>query len=284
MQEIGYFNGRFVPMTEVCVSLEDRGYQFGDGVYEVTRVYDGKLFAFSYHQDRLYRSMRAMDIPVKMPPDDLKELHEMMVEQSGIEDGYIYLQITRGVAPRSHAYDRSTLEPQTTMFIRPRNPYFEEVKAGVKAITLEDERWLRCDIKSLNLIPNCMAQVKADKKKAYGAILFRNDICTEGNSSNVFAVKDGIIYTHPADNLILKGITRQMVVTKAAPSCGVTVIENEFNREFVQNADELFFTDTLGGVIPIIKLDREAVGNGEVGTVTKKLQDRLEGIMQEGLA
>ncbi len=284
MKEMGYFNGEFVDMSSKCVSLEDRGYQFGDGAYEVTRVYRGRCFALSYHQDRLYRSMRELDIPVKMPPDEFIELHEVLIEQSEITDGYIYMQVTRGVAPRKHAYDRNSLEPQTTMFIRPFPEYFNEVQSGVKAITLPDERWLRCDIKSLNLIPNILAQTKAEKKNAYGAIMFRGDTCTEGNASNVFVVKDGILYTHPANNFILKGITRQLVIGKVAPSCGVTVIEREFDRAFVEEADEIIFTDTLGGVIPVITLDRKAVGTGEVGTVTKKLQERYAGLLSEGLA
>ncbi len=284
MKELTYFNGEFVEPGAKCVSLDDRGYCFGDGVYEVTRVFNGRCFAFSYHQDRLYRSMRAMDIPVKMRPDDLQELHEIMVEQSDIKDGYIYLQITRGVAPRHHAYDRSKLEPTMYMYIRPIEEDLDELAKGVKAISAPDERWLHVDIKTLNLIPNILAQTKAEKKFAYSAILFRDGICTEGATSNVFAVKDGIVYTHPADNLILKGITRQLVVGKVAPSLGVTIIEKEFDKQFVEEADELFFTDTIGGVIPIIKFDRQPVGNGEPGKVSLKLREGYNKLLSEGLA
>lgn len=284
MKELTYFNGEFVEPGAKCVSLDDRGYCFGDGVYEVTRVFNGRCFAFSYHQDRLYRSMRAMDIPVKMRPDDLQELHEIMVEQSDIKDGYIYLQITRGVAPRHHAYDRSKLEPTMYMYIRSIEEDLDELAKGVKAISAPDERWLHVDIKTLNLIPNILAQTKAEKKFAYSAILFRDGICTEGATSNVFAVKDGIVYTHPADNLILKGITRQLVVGKVAPSLGVTIIEKEFDKQFVEEADELFFTDTIGGVIPIIKFDRQPVGNGEPGKVSLKLREGYNKLLAEGLA
>ena len=284
MKELTYFNGEFVEPGSKCVSLDDRGYCFGDGVYEVTRVFDGRCFAFSYHQDRLYRSMRFMDIPVKMRPEDLQELHEIMIEQSGITDGYIYLQITRGVEPRHHAYDRSKLEPTMYMYIRPIKEDLSKLGEGVKAISLPDERWLNVDIKTLNLIPNILAQTKAEKKFAYSAVLFRDDICTEGATSNVFAVKDGILYTHPANNLILKGITRQLVVTRVAPTAGVSVIETEFDREFVENADELFFTDTIGGIIPITTFDRKPVGNGQVGPVATKLRAGYEKLLAEGLA
>lgn len=284
MQELTYFNGEFVESGAKVISIDDRGYLFGDSVYEVVRVVKGRCFALSYHQDRLYRSMREMDIPVKMPPDDLTELHEILIEQSEIKEGYIYLQISRGVAPRHHAYDRSKLEPQMLMSIRTLD--LDEVNKlgeGVKAIALPDERWNHVDIKTTNLIPNILAQTKAEKKYAYTAILFRDGICTEGATSNVFAVKDGILYTHPADNHILKGITRQMILTRVAPSLGITIIEKEFDRTFVDEADELFFTDTIGGVIPITKLDRNPVSGGKPGAITLRLREALEKLMEEGL-
>ena len=284
MKELTYFNGEMVEPGAKVVSLDDRGYCFGDGVYEVVRVYNGRAFAFSYHQDRLYRSMREMDIPVRMPPDELQELHEIMIEQSEITDGYIYLQITRGVTPRHHAFERSKLEPQMYMFIKPITTDLGALQQGVKAITLPDERWARVDIKTLNLIPNILAQTKAEKKGAYTAILVRDGIVTEGATSNVFVMKDGVCYTHPADHHILKGITRQLVVTRVAPTAGITVIEREFDEAFLQDADEIFFTDTIGGIIPITTLNREPVGDGKPGKVAKVLAEQLQHLMEEGLA
>lgn len=284
MKELTYFNGEMVEPGAKVVSLDDRGYCFGDGVYEVVRVYNGRAFAFSYHQDRLYRSMREMDIPVRMPPDELQELHEIMIEQSEITDGYIYLQITRGVTPRHHAFERSKLEPQMYMFIKPITTDLGALQQGVKAITLPDERWARVDIKTLNLIPNILAQTKAEKKGAYTAILVRDGIVTEGATSNVFVMKDGVCYTHPADHHILKGITRQLVVTRVAPTAGITVIEREFDEAFLQDADEIFFTDTIGGIIPITTLNREPVGDGTPGKATKVLTEQLQHLMEEGLA
>ena len=284
MKELTYFNGEMVESGAKVVSLDDRGYCFGDGVYEVVRVYNGRAFAFSYHQDRLYRSMREMDIPVRMPPDELQELHEIMIEQSEITDCYIYLQITRGVSPRHHAFERSTLEPQMYMFIKPITKDLSVLQEGVKAITLPDERWARVDIKTLNLIPNILAQTKAEKKGAYTAILVRNGIVTEGATSNVFVMKDGVCYTHPADHHILKGITRQLVVTRVAPTAGITIIEREFDEAFLKDADEIFFTDTIGGIIPITTLNREPVGDGKPGKAAKVLAEQLEHLMEEGLA
>ena len=284
MKELTYFNGEMVESGAKVVSLDDRGYCFGDGVYEVVRVYNGRAFAFSYHQDRLYRSMREMDIPVRMPPDELQELHEIMIEQSEITDGYIYLQITRGVTPRHHAFERSKLEPQMYMFIKPITTDLGTLQEGVKAITLPDERWARVDIKTLNLIPNILAQTKAEKKGAYTAILVRDGIVTEGATSNVFVMKDGVCYTHPANHHILKGITRQLVVTRVAPTAGITIIEREFDEAFLKEADEIFFTDTIGGIIPITTLNREPVGDGKPGKAAKVLAEQLQHLMEEGLA
>ena len=284
MKELTYFNGEMVESGAKVVSLDDRGYCFGDGVYEVVRVYNGRAFAFSYHQDRLYRSMREMDIPVRMPPDELQELHEIMIEQSEITDGYIYLQITRGVTPRHHAFERSKLEPQMYMFIKQITTDLGALQEGVKAITLPDERWARVDIKTLNLIPNILAQTKAEKKGAYTAILVRDGIVTEGATSNVFVMKDGVCYTHPANHHILKGITRQLVVTRVAPTAGITIIEREFDEAFLKDADEIFFTDTIGGIIPITTLNREPVGDGKPGKAAKVLAEQLQHLMEEGLA
>jgi len=284
MKELTYFNGEMVESGAKVVSLDDRGYCFGDGVYEVVRVYNGRAFAFSYHQDRLYRSMREMDIPVRMPPDELQELHEIMIEQSEITDGYIYLQITRGVTPRHHAFERSKLEPQMYMFIKPITTDLGALQQGVKAITLPDERWARVDIKTLNLIPNILAQTKAEKKGAYTAILVRDGIVTEGATSNVFVMKDGVCYTHPANHHILKGITRQLVVTRVAPTAGITIIEREFDEAFLKEADEIFFTDSIGGIIPITTLNREPVGDGKPGKAAKVLAEQLQHLMEEGLA
>ena len=284
MKELTYFNGEMVESGAKVVSLDDRGYCFGDGVYEVVRVYNGRAFAFSYHQDRLYRSMREMDIPVRMPPDELQELHEIMIEQSEITDGYIYLQITRGVTPRHHAFERSKLDPQMYMFIKPITTDLGALQEGVKAITLPDERWARVDIKTLNLNPNILAQTKAEKKGAYTAILVRDGIVTEGATSNVFVMKDGVCYTHPANHHILKGITRQLVVTRVAPTAGITIIEREFDEAFLKDADEIFFTDTIGGIIPITTLNREPVGDGKPGKAAKVLAEQLQHLMEEGLA
>ena len=284
MIELGYYNGEFKPLSEITISPEDRGFLFGDGVYEVVRVHNGRCFALSYHEDRLYRSMRKLDIPVRIPPDELSELHEILIEQSGINNGSIYLQITRGSGPRSHSYYKKNYEPNVFMYIKPYAETYDEAHKGVKAISLPDERWENCDVKSVNLIPNIMAATKANKKGAHSAVLFRNGICTECDSSNFFVVKGGIIYTHPADNHILKGIMRQLILTRVAPTCGITVIEREFDKAFVEDGDELFLLASVSSIVPILELDGNVVANGEIGPVTAKLQEAYAHLLEEGLA
>lgn len=285
MAELGYINGVFKPIEEIQVSGEDRGYNFGDGVYEVTRVHKGRPFALSYHEDRLYRSLRECDIQARIFPDELTELHEVLIEQSGITDGYIYMQVTRGEGPRAHSFNGKRYTPNVMMWIREVSlADIEKTHEGVKAIEVEDVRWLRCDIKTLNLLPNVLAHTKAEKAGAYAAIQYRNGICTEGDCCNFFVVKDGILYTHPANNLILKGITRTLIFNRVAPSAGITVIEREFDKDFVADADEAFFSDTVGGIIPILTISDKPVGNGEVGRVTARLMKGYQELMDEGLA
>ncbi len=284
MKEMGYYNGQFVPASDPVICMNDRGYYFGDGVYEVVRVHKGRCFALSYHMDRLYRTMREMGIPVRMPPDELIETHEILVEQSEIQEGYIYLQITRDISPRQYAYTRE-VDPPMAMIIRELDEPVEELnEKGVKVITIPDIRWSRCDLSCLNLVPNVMGVQKAKEKRAYDAIQIRDGIITEACRSNVYAIKDGIVYTHPADNFILKGVTRVLMLTRVAPSAGVTVIERKFDKDFLLSCQEVFMTNAVCGIIPVIKIDREPVGEGVPGKVTRKLQTVYQHLFDEGLA
>ncbi|MDU2096068.1 MAG: D-amino-acid transaminase [Negativicoccus succinicivorans] len=282
-KDIAFYNYEYTTLDQVKISPLDRGYYFGDGVYEVTKVHNGKCFALSYHLDRLYRSLRLMKIPATIAPDELTELHDVLVEESGIQNGSVYLQVTRGTAPRVHAFPEG-ITPNILMYVNEDNPHKAELaKNGAKVITIDDIRWQHCDIKSLNLIPNVLGAEKARHKKCAEAFQFRGDELMEGTSSNVFMVRDGILWTRPADELILKGITRQLVITKVAPSCGVTVIERKIDREYLAKAEEVFYTSTTAGIIPVLKIDKETVGDGTIGPVTKALQERYAGLMAEGL-
>lgn len=280
--ELGYLDGQFMATDEMKVSGQDRGYLFGDGVYEVTRVFNGELFCYTLHRDRLFRSLKEMKMAEPVTREELESLHRQLIEKSGIKDGFIYMQITRGVAPRNHSFYNKNLKPVLMMYIKAFPDAYVKARDGVKAITHIDERWLRCDIKSLNLIPNSIAQSAADEKGAYSAILFRDGICTEGAASNVFVVKDGVLYTHPANNFILNGCTRQVVINKVAQEEGVKVVEKEFDKDFLMNSDEVFFTSSLGGILPILEVDGKIVGDGKVGPTTMKLQNNMIELLEKG--
>lgn len=272
MRELGLVNGKLVDMSDSFIPMEDRGHQFGDGVYEVTKVYNGRCFALRPHLDRLYQSLRAIRIPATYTFEELVEFHELLIKESGIKEGAIYLQITRGVAPRIHSFPEQVV-PCLTMSIRPSSPVNPEFKEnGVKIILIPDERWLRCDIKSLNLLSNVLGKQQAKEAHCYEAVMVRGDHVTEGTSSNFFVVKDGVIWTHPATNLILKGITRSIIVERLAKDLDLTILEKPFGVSFVKGAEEAFLSGTSTEIMPVTSIDGVAVNNGSVGPITRKLQ------------
>lgn len=273
MGAIGLVDGRIVNLEENVIPLEDRGHQFGDGVYEVTRVYNGVCFAFEMHMNRLYRSLRELRIPVTYTMDELRDMHQQLIQESGIIEGAIYLQITRGVAPRNHSFPDKII-PKLTMSIRPvvLQNYQELWESGAKVITTKDERWLRCDIKSLNLLGNVLAKQKAKEAKCFEGLLVRDQFITEGTSSNFFMIKDGLLWTYPTSNLILSGITRTIIIEKLVPLVGLMVVEKPFTPEFALTADESFLSGTMTEIMPITHIDGIVIKNGEVGDFTRKLQ------------
>jgi len=265
-------DGKLIDIGEPVIFMEDRGYQFGDGVYEVTRVYNGQCFMLKSHMDRLFQSLAALNIIFSYSYEDLYNFHQMLLKESGIMEGSVYLQVTRGVAPREHAFPKKS-SAQLTMSVRPVKDQSMLRKVGTKGIFVPDIRWLRCDIKSLNLLGNILAKQQAVEAGCYEAIQYRdNGIVTEGASSNFGVVKNGVIYTHPATNLILKGITRAYILTKLAPRLGISVVEQEFDRSFVLNSDETFVCGTTTEIMPIIQIDDQKIANGTVGALSKKLQ------------
>ena len=284
MKELGFFNNEFIDISEACVNLEDRGYQFGDGIYEATHVYNGKCFALDRHLERCRRSLREMQIPITFMDEELTAIHKDIIEKSGIADGTIYFQITRGTAPRSHCFP-DLVVPNLSMTIRAGKPNEQWQKNGIHAIFVEDIRWLRCDINSLNLIGNILAKQAAHVKKMQGAIQYRKgadkNTVTEGASSNFFIVKDGIIWTHPLDHFILKGVTRSLLVEECMPKLGLTLVEKEFTPDFALSADEAFVTSTGLEVTPVVSIDEKVIGTGKVGDITKQLLDAYHSLVTE---
>ena len=278
MGALGYIDGRTVDLKELVIAMEDRGYQFGDGVYEYTKVYNGQCFSLKPHIDRLYRSLRELRIPAVFTFDEMAGIHERLIAESGIENGGIYLQITRGWAPRVHNFP-DTVVPCLTMTIRPSAFNATLWDTGVGVISVPDERWLRCDIKSLNLLGSVLGKQKAKEAGCYEAIQIRDNLVTEGTSSNFFIVKDGILWTYPVGNLILKGVTRTLVFEDIVPSLGLTAIEKAFTLDFALGADEAFLSGTTTEIMPVVTIDGKPVGNRKVGPVTRKIQQSYKAMV-----
>lgn len=263
------WNDQIVEKSEVIIDTEDRGYQFGDGIYEVVAIYNGQLFEWDAHFERFVRSASELSIALPDYIHKLKENILTLVEENNIEDGFTYFQLTRGAAPRLHGYPNASVQPILTGHVKKKDPN-AVVPTMMNAITTEDIRWLRVDIKSLNLLPNCMAKQKALEAGAQEAIFVRNGIVTEASSSNLFAVKDGILYTHPLSNLILNGISRQVTLRLAA-HFNFQVIEEPFTKETLYTMDEVFITSTGVNICPVCEIDGMLIGDGEYGKITEQL-------------
>ena len=282
-ESVAMINGEFVDVNEPLIGMEDRGYQFGDGVYEVTHVYNGRCFAIEWHIERLFRSLRELSIPGIYTPEEIFNFHQAILDKSGFQEGAIYMQITRGTAPRTHAFPK-LVAPCLTMTMRPGNraQNAAQQEQGVKVITQPDIRWMRCDIKSLNLLGNVLSKQKAKEAGVFEALLVRDDgTVTEGSSSNFYVVKDDVLWTHPVDNMILNGVTRRILMEKIITKLGIQVVEKNFNLDFVKTASEAFLTGTSTEVMPVIKINRDVVGTGEPGEMTRKIQHAYQELIQE---
>lgn len=272
MKELGLIDGRIVDLSEKLISMEDRGYQFGDGIYEVTSVFNGKLFMLDEHLDRLFASAQKINLEIPYTREEIVGFHELLLKESGVQNTGIYLQITRGAAPRQHNFPTGS-KAVLTMAIRPGDSTGSEKRAlGIEALLVDDVRWLRCDIKTLNLLGNVLAKQAAYEAGKGEAIQHRNGIVTEGSSANFYVIKDGIIYTHPANNLILAGITR-IALFRICKENNIKIIEEAFSVDFMNQADEAFITGTTTQVMPITKVSDAVIGDGKRGPLTKKLQD-----------
>ncbi|WP_368863839.1 D-amino-acid transaminase [Staphylococcus saprophyticus] len=265
-------NEKLVDEQDANVPYNDRGYVFGDGIYEYIRVYDNSVFTAKEHFERLLRSAKEIGLELKYSVEELTELIQELLSTNGVINGGVYIQVTRGAAPRDHAFPTPSVETNIMAFTKSYDRSYKSLEEGINAITTEDIRWLRCDIKSLNLLGNVLAKEYAVKYNAQEAIQHRGDIVTEGSSSNVYAIKDGEIYTHPVNNYILNGITR-MVIKSVAEDKGIPFNEETFTLDFLKSADEIIVSSTSIEVMPVVKLNGENVGDGQVGSITKSLQE-----------
>jgi len=274
MPNIGFLNGQFLPLDELHVSVEDRGYQFGDGVYEVIRVYQGAPFSLHEHLTRLERSADAIRIPLPLTPSELEDKILKGIRSSRYASGKVYIQITRGVAPRSHPFPEPII-PTVVMTFREMMPLDEwDISHGVSAITVPDLRWGRCDIKSLNLLPNILAKQQAKEAHVFEAIFIRDGLVTEGTSCNVMGVWDHVLRTPALTNQILEGVTRNQVL-KLARREGIAVQEGPIVATNLPEAQELFLIGTTIEVLPVTRLNGKPIANGEPGPVSQTLLARF---------
>jgi len=268
------YQDQFIDRSKAKVDIEDRGYQFGDGIYEAMMVYSGRIFLLDPHMKRLERSARELNLTLPYSADHIVDNIKKLVELNHLDDGVVYFQITRGAAPRQHFFPDNT-PTVITGSVSSKIRDVSKRPQGIKAVLADDIRWLRCDIKTLNLLGNVLAKQKAHVSGAGEAILHRGSTVTEGSSSNVFIIKDGTLITHPADHLILNGITR-LFVFDLAKKLNIPLVQREFTVDELLDADEVFITSTSNEVNPVLQIDDHLINGGEQGPIEKKLIDAYD--------
>jgi D-alanine transaminase len=272
---IVYLNHQFLPKEQAFVSPDDRGFYFADGVYEVIKYYKGKPFCFMEHMERLHNSLNGIRINFTRSAE-LSAICDELIRINGFESEYaaVYIQITRGVAPRMHRFPGNDIEP--TMYIKAflMPPFLHEIIHGIRVITREDIRWHRCNIKSIALLPNTMLYQEAVEQGAGECFLVRNGYFTEATHSNIMIVKQGVVYTHHDSELILPGITKG-VLLKICRRLGIKVNETPVRSSETDQMDECMVTGTGSEIFPVIQIDDNLVGTGQPGPITRKLQEEL---------
>lgn len=274
--KISYYNGEFLEDDKVAVNYNDRAVYFGDGVYEVVRIYDNEFFTLEEHLDRLVNSGK--EIKIDINKEALRDILVQMKDKNKLSNAALYVQVSRGIEGRTHLFPQPGVEPVVLSFINPINRPVDAMEEGLTAITRDDYRWLKCHIKSINLLSNTLLKQEAKDNGASEAILHRNGVVTEGTSTNVFAIKDGVLHTHEANHLVLNGITRQVVI-KLAKENNIPVEEKAFTVNFLKDADEVFITSTTQEITPIVSVDGNSIGSGKRGVITEKLQEAFASII-----
>ena len=274
MSHVAYVAGQYLAHRQAAVHIEDRGYQFGDGVYEVIAVVRGRLVDEAPHLARLHRSLSELHIPTPMGDAALKLVLRETVRRNGVENGIVYLQVTRGTAPRDHAFPKAAkpVLVVTSRRSRPPNPRFG--REGIAVITIPDIRWQRCDIKSVALVPNVLGKQQAREAGAYEAWqIDRDGHITEGTSTNAWIVtEDGAVVTRAADNAILNGVTRGAVLDIIHGE-GYRFVERPFGVEEARAAREAFLTSTTAELLPVVRIDGAPIADGKPGPLSLKLRE-----------
>lgn len=267
-----FLNGKYLPLEECTVSVLDRGFIFGDGIYELLTVYKKNPFYLAEHLKRLQRSLAEVKIDDPYSEDEWKEIIDTLIQQSDHADLAIYIQVTRGVAPRDHFFPTNV---QATVFAMANAlPLVskQQLENGIELITSNDIRWQRCDIKATSLLANILAKHEAAESSAIEAIMVRDDCALEGSASNLFVVRKGVVYTHPKDNLILPGITRDFIL-ELLPELDIEYKEQAIPKDWLYSADELWITSSTKEVLAATSIDKHPVADGRPGALWKKTYD-----------
>jgi D-alanine transaminase len=273
MSRIAYVNGRYLPQRQAAVNVEDRGYQFADGIYEVVHLYDGRFIDADRHLDRLDRSLRELRLPAPMGRPALLHVLTEVARRNRVREGLLYMQVTRGVARRDHAFPGPSVPPALVVTVRRIPPYPTDPAAWAgTAITYPDQRWDRCDIKTVALIPNVLARQAAREAGATEAILYdANGQVTEGAATSFWIVDAaGTLRARSLDHAILPGCTRA-ALTALMEEAGIAFEEEGFSLEEMRTAREAFLTSATSFVKPILRIDGVPVGTGTVGPITRRL-------------
>jgi D-alanine transaminase len=273
--DIAYFNGQFLRKDEIKISPDDRGFLFADGIYEVIMWYQGIFYDMESHVARMKRSLR--ELRIAWPEENsFPVVAQQLINLNNLENqiAIVYLQITRGAAPRSHAFPSPEVNPTSYSFARSLAPNRDEIENGISVSLRSDIRWARCDIKSIALLPNILSFQEATEKGCRECVFIRNGSFTEGTHSNIFFVIDNILYTHPESEYILSGITRKNIIRIARES-GLTVIEEAVHETMIENISEAFLAGTVSEVTPVTRIGNHTIGDSRPGPVAKLLQDKF---------
>lgn len=279
-----FLNGVMTPLSEAKISVLDRGFIFGDGIYEVVPVYSGKPFRMGHHLDRLARSLKKLNIESPYSRDEWVDLVQTLIQGSPQQTCMVYLHITRGVAKRDHAFPAPTVKPTVFAMVAPMTrPTIAAREQGLTAISFDDVRWLHCDIKSISLLGNVLAKQAAVDAHVDEVVQFRDGFLTEGASCNIWVVKQGTLYAPPRDNLILEGI-RYGLLQELCEQAAIPFVMGPFAQSDVVSADELMMSSATREVLPIVQLDSKPVGLGKPGPVYKKLRQAYDDVIDALIA
>ncbi len=272
--QIVYLNGDYFPLHEAKISVLDRGFLFGDGIYEVIPVYQRHIFHFERHMARLEKNLAAIRLTIPFNRQQLREIIEKLL--TGEDQESVYLQITRGIAKRDHLFPTDT---KPTLFVM-STPVKQQPKQGIACITLEDNRWQHCDIKTIALLPNVLLRQLAHDQHSDEAILIRDGYVTEGAASNVFIVFDNQIITAPQGPFILPGVTRD-VVLELAHNAGLNIVQRMFREQQLIDASEIWITSSTKDIVPVISLNQQPVSQGQPGVIWQQMNALFQSHKQQ---